>query len=124
GEIIRDDLQKREMIGSQIFAEFGFALLHTRTRGVMRPSFTICMTKDLQSFRDPYFKNISVVFIMLLPVDDRVRINSEILGYISTILIEDMAFMDTVLKGNKEEIRGALSLHLKKFFNKYLSKTT
>lgn len=121
-EMIQEDIRKREKIGSQIFAEFGFALLHTRTRGVMRPSFTVCMTRDLKPFRDPYFKNIQVVFIMLLPVDENVKINSEILGYISTVLIEDYLFMETVLQGNKEEIRDALSVHLKKFFSKYLTK--
>lgn len=122
GEMIREDLLHREKIASQIFAEFGFALLHTRTKGVIRPSFTVCMTKDLQIFKDPYFKGIRVVFIMLLPVDENVKINSEILGYISSILIEDFSFMDTVLTGDKQAIQDALSVHLKKFFNKYLAR--
>ncbi len=122
GEMIQADIRRREKIASQIFAEFGFALLHTRTKGVIRPSFTVCMTKDLKPFRDPYFKNIQAVFIMLLPVDDNIKLNSEILGQISTLLIEDYTFMDTVLGGDKEAIRDALSVHLKKFFNKYLSR--
>ena len=123
GEMIQEDIRRREKISSQIFAEFGFALLHTRTKGVVRPSFTVCMTKDLKPFLDPYFRNIQVVFIMLLPADSNVKTNSAILGYISTVLIEDPAFMDTVLTGNRENIRRALSAHLKKFFNTYLSKT-
>lgn len=122
GEMIQEDIRKREKIASQIFAEFGFALLHTRTKGVVRPSFTVCMTKDLQPFQDSYFKGIQVVFIMLLPVDENLKINSEILGYISSILIEDYQFMDTVLTGDKEKIRSALSVHLKKFFSKYISR--
>lgn len=122
GEMIQEDIRRRERISSQIFAEFGFALLHTRTKGVVRPSFTVCMTKDLKPFLDPYFRNIQVVFIMLLPADSNVKTNSAILGYISTVLIEDPAFMDTVLTGNRENIRRALSAHLKKFFNTYLSK--
>lgn len=121
-EMIQEDIRKREKMSSQIFSEFGFALLHTRTKGVMRPSFHICMTKDLQLFMDPYFKGIQVVFIMLLPVDDNIKINSEILGYISTILIEDYTFMDTVLSGSREKIKDALSVHLKKFFGKYLAR--
>ena len=122
GEMIQEDIRRREKISSQIFAEFGFALLHTRTKGVVRPSFTVCMTKDLKPFLDPYFRNIQVVFIMLLPADSNVKTNSAILGYISTVLIEDPAFMDTVLTGDRENIRRALSAHLKKFFNTYLSK--
>lgn len=122
GEMIQEDIRRREKISSQIFAEFGFALLHTRTKGVVRPSFTVCMTKDLKPFLNPYFRNIQVVFIMLLPADSNVKTNSAILGYISTVLIEDPAFMDTVLTGDRENIRRALSAHLKKFFNTYLSK--
>lgn len=122
GEMIQEDIRRREKISSQIFAEFGFALLHAGTKGVVRPSFNICMTKDLKSFRDPYFKEIQAVFVMLLPVDGHARINREILGYISSVLIDDPAFMDTVLTGDREAVRSALSIHLKKFFNMYLSK--
>lgn len=122
GEMIQEDIRKREKIASQIFAEFGFALLHTRTKGVVRPSFTVCMTENLTPFRDAYFKNIPVVFVMLVPVDDYIKVNSEILGYISSMLIENFEFMDTALTGDKEKIRAALSVELKKFFAKYISK--
>ena len=122
GIMIQEDLRRREKLASQIFAEFGFALLHTRSRGVIRPSFTVCMTKDLQSFKDPYFKEIKIIFIMLVPVDENLRINSEILGYISAMLIEDSTFLDTVLTGDKKAMQALISAHLKKFFNKYLTR--
>lgn len=121
GEMIREDLRRRERIASQVFAEFGFALLHTRTKGVIRPGFTVCMTKDLGTFLNPYFKQIRAVFIMLVPDDGNVRINTEIMGHISSILAENDHFLNTVCKGDKEEIRKELSAHLKKFFSKYLS---
>lgn len=123
-EMIREDIMKREKISTQIFVEFGFALLHTRTKGVIRPSFNICMTKDLGPFEDTYFKGISIVFIMLVPIDDHLRVNNDILGHISSILIEEYDFLDTVLIGQKEPIRDSLSKHLKKYFNKYLSSLT
>lgn len=119
-EQIREDILRREKIATQVFAEFGFALFHARTKGVIRPSFSVCMTKDLTPFKDAYFKEISVVFIMLVPDDENVSVNNEILGYISTLLIEEYDFMDTVLRGEKEEIRNSLSGYLKKFFQKYL----
>lgn len=122
GELIREDLLKREKMGTQIFAEFGFALLHTKTRGVIRPCFTVCMTKDLGEFKDNYFKKIKIVFIMLLPIDENLKTNVEILGYISSMLIEDYTFTDKVLTGNKEIIKNALSVHLKSYFNKFLSR--
>ncbi len=119
-EMIREDILRREHIASQIFAEFGFGLLHARTKGVTRPNFSICMTKDMEPFRHAYFKKIKVVFIMLVPVDDHQDVCRDIMGYISSMLVEEYEFMDIVLSGNKEEIREALSRNLKKFFNKYI----
>ena len=119
--MIQEDIRKREKIASQVFAEFGFALFHTRTKGVTRPVFTVCMTQDGKPFADPYFKNIPVLFFMLVPVDDYLKMNSEILGYISSMLIENFQFMDVVLEGEEEKIRAALSRELKKFFTKYIS---
>lgn len=116
-ERIREDILKREQIGSQIFAEFGFALLHTRTKGVTRPSLGICMTKNLDAFQDAYFKGVTVVFIMLIPVDENLKINSDIMGYISGMLIEDYTFLDIVAKGEKDEIHDALSRNLKNYGN-------
>lgn len=120
-EMIREDLLKREQISTQIFAEFGFALLHTRTKGVTRPGFSICMTKDLGAFLDPYFKEITTVYIMLAPVDEHAKVNNDILGYISSMLVEELEFTDTVARGDKEEIRDVLSRYLKKYFNKCLT---
>lgn len=120
-EMIREDILRREKIATQVFAEFGFALLHTRTKGVVRPCFSVCMTRDLEEFLDPYFKEIRVVFVMLVPVDEKAAVNNEIMGYVSSMLIEDMEFMDTVLTGDKEEIRSFLSRSLKKYFQKYLA---
>ncbi len=119
-EMIREDILRRERISTQVFAEFGFALLHTRTKGVIRPAFSVCMTRDLQAFLDPYFKGIAVVFVMLVPMDDKISVNNEILGHISSMLIEEIEFMDVVAGGDKEEIRSYLSKSLKKYFKKYL----
>lgn len=120
--MIVEAIEEREKIGSQIFAEFGFALLHTRTKGVTRPSFSVCLAKDGASFADPYFKGINVVLIMLLPVDDHIKVNSEILGYISSVLIEDYDFLATIMGGDQSEIETMLSMHLRKFFNQTLAK--
>ncbi len=121
-EIIREDILRREQIASQVFAEFGFALFHARTKGVTRPAFSVCMTKDLGAFADAYFKGIRMVFIMLAPMDEHMKINGDIMGYISSMLIEDYEFMDIVMQGDKEDIRSALSANLKKYFNKYIAR--
>lgn len=120
-ERIREDIYKREQIATQIFAELGFALLHATTKGVVRPQFAVCMPKDLTLFKDPYFKGIKVVFIMLVPEDENLRINRDIMGYISSMLIEEYDFLDIVARGDQEEIRFAVSKNLKKYFNRYLA---
>lgn len=119
--MIQEDLMRRDRISSQIFAEFGFALLHTRTKGVIRPEFAVCMTKNLGLFQNPYFKNIRTVVIMLVPIDDNVKINNEIMGYLSGKLIEEYEFLEILSRGDQEEIRRLLSRYLKEFFNRYLS---
>ncbi len=121
-EEIRQDILKREKLGTQIFAEFGFGLLHTRTKGVVRPGISVCMTESKNAFADPYFKGIQVVIVMLLPEDEHVKENSDILGYISSTLIEDYAFLDMIQKGDKETVRSVLSKYLKQYFNQYINK--
>ena len=120
--MIQEAIEAREKLGSQIFAEFGFALLHTRTKGVTRPGFSVWLTKDKQAFCDPYFKGIHVVFVMLLPIDENIKINSEILGYISSSLIEDYDFLLTMANGDPAEIKSCLSNQLRQFFNQYLNR--
>lgn len=120
--MIQEAIEEREKLSSQVFAELGFALLHTRTNGVTRPSFSIWTTKDRKAFHDPYFRGINVVLVMLLPIDDNIKINSEILGYISSSLIDDYDFLTTITEGEKPDIESALSKQLRKFFNQYLNR--
>lgn len=120
-EVIQEDLMRRERISSQVFAEFGFALLHTRTKGVIRPSFAVCVTENLEPFEDPYMKKIDAVFVMLVPIDENLRINNDIMGYISSLLIEEFDFIDTVKSGNQDAVQELLSKYLKKYFNKCLT---
>lgn len=119
---IQEDLWEREKLGSQIYPEFGFALLHTRTEGVVKPMFSVFLTKDLGVYREPYFREIGAVIVMLLPRDEHVAENSRILGYLSEQLIEEPDFLDTIMEGEQEQIRALLSRYLKQFFSQYLDK--
>lgn len=105
--MIREDIMRREQIASQVFAEFGFALLHTRTKGVIRPSFSVCMTKNLEAFQDPYLKGIKVVFVMLVPEDENLKVNNDILGYISSLLIEEYELWMWSPEGGKRRLKTA-----------------
>ena len=121
-EEIHRDLVKREQLGTQVFPEFGFALLHTKTYGVRNPEFAVCVTENREPFSDSSLKQIGAVLIMLLPKDEHIRENTEIFGYLSGVLIEDDSFLNTILQGNREEIRGALSEYLKQYFGRYLNR--
>ena len=59
---------------------------------------------------------------MLLPVDDNIKINSEILGFISSSLIEDYDFLMGMAEWEKGIVEQSLSKQLRKFFNQYLNK--
>lgn len=119
---IQEDLIRREKLGTQVFVDFGFALLHTKTKGVVKPSFSVCLTKGFVPFEDPYFQGIGTVIVMLLPDDEHVNENREILGFLSETLVEEDEFLDSIERGNKEEIQAMLSKYLKKFFNQYLDR--
>ncbi|SHK62952.1 mannitol operon transcriptional antiterminator [Hespellia stercorisuis DSM 15480] len=116
------DILNREKLGTQIFAEFGFGLLHTRTEGVTRPEFAVCRPVQGNQFQDPYFKGIQVVLVMLIPVDEHIRENSDILGFISSTMIEDESFLDTMLTGDVERMKEHLLATLKIYFYHYLGR--
>lgn len=118
--IIQRDIMRREKIATQIIPEFKFALLHSKTKGVLKPVFSVCLTKDLKEFRDPYFKNIKAVIIMLIPDDDNALENGEVMGHLSSKLIDSEEFLNIIFKGDKYEIKSFISKELKLYFNQYL----
>ncbi len=119
---IQEAIKRREKIASQIIPEFEFALLHSRTKGVLRPCFSVCLTNDLGSFRDPLFKNIRAVIIMLIPEDEHMEEYTSVMGYLSSKLVEDKEFLNTIFTGDKETIREFMLIELKKYFNQYLDR--
>lgn len=123
-EMIVDALARREQVSSQIFAEFGFALLHARTGGVTRPCFAVCLPEGGGSFQDSYFRQIGVVFVMLVPLDDSLEVNTGIMGYVSSMLIEEPDFLEVAAGGDEERIRQELSGHLNRYFKEYLGNIT
>lgn len=120
--IIQEDIRKREKIATQIIPEYDFALLHCRTKGVIRPSFSVCLTKGLSEFKDPYFHNIHAVIVMLVPDDEHVGDNSDIMGYLSSKLVENNDFLEVIFSGEKESIRSFITRELKRYFNVYLER--
>lgn len=117
---IQRDVLKREKIATQIFGEMGFALLHARTNGVLEPTILFCVTKDKTPFENPYMQGIKAVIMMLMPKDKNVKQNGQILGCISSSLIDDEKFLETIFSGEQEQIKHYLTKLLKVYFNQYL----
>lgn len=121
-KMIIDALKRREILGSQFFPDFSFALLHARTAGVARPVFTVFKPETGNQFLSPDMKGIRAAIIMLMPEEEHVNENASMLGYLSQKLVEEDEFLNTIMTGEEEDIRGLLSRYLKKYFNRYLDK--
>ena len=120
--ILKEDILKRESLMSQIFPELKIALLHCRTKAVDEVAFYTCRTKEGTPFLDPYLKQIQTAVVMLMPVDASRKENSQMLGHISSSLLEDDEFLDCIINQNEEKIREKLQFVLKVYFNNYISK--
>lgn len=120
--ILKEDILARESLMSQVFPELKIALLHCKTKAVDEVAFYTCRTKDIKPFTDPYLKQIQTAVVMLMPVDANRRQNSQMLGHISSSLLEDEEFMDCILYQSEEKIREKLQFVLKVYFNNYISK--
>lgn len=114
-EIITNDISNREKISTQIFPELGFALLHAQSNGVNKPCFKISIPKSSLSFTDDYFSNINIIFTMLIPKDENLQINSEILGSISSSIVDDEELISNILKQDEVATIKHISNTLKKF---------
>lgn len=120
--VIAEDLKRREALGTQVIPEYGFALFHARTKGVIHPSFSVCLPKDGEMFTHPYFKRIFAAVIMLMPEDELAEENRKLLGWLSTRLVENEEFLNIIFEGSKEKIKRYVDEELKGYFNHYLSR--
>ncbi len=123
-ELVIRDLKNREMIATQVYETFGFALFHSRSQGVKSPTLGVCLPKQEKSFKNYYFKGIKVIFVMLIPEDENIDVNSELLGYLSSLLLEENSFLETMLNGNASLIKETISDQLKAFYQEKLNRIT
>ncbi len=119
---LRDGIEEREQLNSQIFPELGIALLHCRSGAVREPVFISCTPRNGGNFKDPYFKGIRAALLMAMPVDDDRKMHAEVLGSISGAMVTNEYFLGMIKTGREEEIRAELARELKCFFFDYLDK--
>ena len=119
---LRDAVEHREKLNSQIFPELGIALLHCRSGAVREPVFISCTPRGKGNFKDPYFKGIRAALLMVMPVDDDRKLHAEVLGSISGAMVTNEYFLRMIKTGREDEIRAELARELKCFFFDYLDK--
>ena len=119
---LRDGIEERERLNSQIFPELGIALLHCRSGAVREPVFISCTPRGTGNFKDPYFKGIRAALLMVMPVDDDRKMHMEVLGSISGSMVTNPLFLKTIKTGREDEIRAELARELKCFFFDYLDR--
>ena len=119
---LRDGIEERERLNSQIFQELGIVLLHCRSGAVREPVFISCTPRGTGNFKDPYFKGIRAALLMVMPVDDDRKMHMEVLGSISGSMVTNPYFLKTIKTGREDEIRAELARELKCFFFDYLDR--
>ncbi len=102
GGAIARDLVKREAVATQVVPELQLVLLHCRTDGVGAPLFGI-VRPDGDAFREPGFLGARAATVMLLPPDAS-RESAELMGCLSSGLIQEEGFLEAVRSGDGEAV--------------------
>lgn len=118
GKQIYNGLIQREELSSQIVEELGIALLHCKTDGVTEPVFAVIRPQS-GMFLNPYFKNIESCVLMLIPTMASKEL-AEIMGTISSAMIENEDFLNAIVHNKEKLIYSYLQKILKIYLNSYL----
>lgn len=115
---LQQELFKREELGSNVYHEFRFALFHCSTHVVDTCQIKIIRPNDLE-FIDPTLKNIKIVLIMLVPKDNS-KAKQNMMSYITTMILEDEAFFNSLTVSSLEIVKEAIHEILKQYLLQYL----
>ncbi|MDR0637993.1 MAG: PRD domain-containing protein [Spirochaetaceae bacterium] len=115
--MIFKNLRERETLFTQVIADLGIVLLHTRSEGVKEPVFAVVKPEGGR-FLNEHFANCHSCVLMLLPQyteSDMARI----MGNISAALVETPSFLEAVKAGNRNVIYSILEAELSDFLSGY-----
>jgi mannitol operon transcriptional antiterminator len=99
-------LTDREALATQVVAELGIVLLHTRGADNTPPVFAVIVPEG-GLFTGAYLKNTKSCVLMLLP-EKVPKEMTELMGRISGALIDMPLFLEAVRAGNSETIQAIL----------------
>ncbi len=119
--VLSADIIAREQVMSQLFPEIGIALFHCRSKAVRECNIVTAGTGDRQGFADESLSGIEAALCMTMPVDENRQQNAEMLGRVSSAIIEDEDFLAAIKRGDEEEIQKKLQKILKGYFAEQLN---
>jgi mannitol operon transcriptional antiterminator len=113
GRMIYEDIIRREGLSTQVVPELGLVLLHARTGGVKSPVFSLICPEGGR-FTSPSLQAARCCVVMLAPLEAG-RDTLNILGRISSALLEDAAFLKAVQDCEKARVCHALEDNLRDY---------
>lgn len=119
--ILASEIMAREQIMSQVFPEVGIALLHARSRAVKECMVVTASCENGQELAGEGLNGVKAVLCMVMPLDEHRKENSEMLGRISSAIIDDESFLSAIQNGREDTIRNKLQKILKEYFSSQLN---
>ncbi|MDR1389643.1 MAG: PRD domain-containing protein [Treponema sp.] len=119
--LIYQALVDREAVSSQVIAPLEIVLLHARTAGISAPVLSLVMP-EYGVFTQGYFQGAKCCLVMLLPARSP-REMTEIMGIISSALVDSRNFLDTVHAGDTQKIRAILEAEVSEYLAQYSRET-
>ncbi|MFP3040243.1 PRD domain-containing protein [Treponema primitia] len=116
-ESVYNGFMERENISTQVIPDLQIVLLHTRSAAVTQPVFAV-IEPNGKKFKSDYFKNAKSCVVMLLPEKTSAEI-TELMGGISSALIDVPAFLDAIREGNEKVIRALLEAEISDTLTQY-----
>jgi mannitol operon transcriptional antiterminator len=101
-------LKNRETASSQVIEALDIVLLHARTNATVTPIlklFRPIRDGDIcQKWEDPYLKNANVAIAMFIP-EDASKDLTDMMGIVSSALVEDDHFLEAICQGDIAEMK-------------------
>lgn len=119
-DLVVQTILNREQMYSQVFEDLGIALFHGISQGVTKCSIQLCISNQLKPFQDQRMKGVHTVLMMVVPNSQDVKVQIDILGYLSSSLINNKKFLEVLKNGEKQEVQEALKNVLQEYFFEYV----
>ncbi len=119
--VLSADIMAREQVMTQLFPEIGIALFHCRSKAVKECQIITATADRPGLFEDKSLDRIEAVLCMTMPIDGNRQQNADMLGRVSSAIIEDAKFLDIIKSGDEEGIQDKLQKILKTYFSEQLN---